>query len=197
MKKIIKWIVIGILIVAIGVLLSLLIKTNNEKIVLNSTIDTFKDFTIQTQVAQFQAAQSTLDSRDATQTTLQNQIDTLQTQLVNAQTTNDSLVAENDLLQTTLYCAAKESFIPDYASNKAMSAALKTYLSNITGLQIQDATWEVIWSGSNTNTALHKVYIYKNNQRLTSPFVVFFIEQGMNLKKGVFDITNQCWLDFE
>jgi uncharacterized protein YxeA len=197
MKKIIIWIIIGVLIIALGVVLFLLISTNKEKNALSSTMDDFKKSTIATQVAEFQTSQNTLASMEAAQTELQNQVDVLQAQLVNAQTTNDNLVVENDLLKKTLYCADKESLTPDYASNMAMSIALKTYVSNITGLPIQDATWGVIWSGTNTNTSLHKVYIYKHNQRLISPYVVFFIEQGMDMKRGVFDITNQCWLDFK
>jgi regulator of replication initiation timing len=196
MKKIISWIIIGVLIIALGVVLFLLIRTNTEKNALSSTMDDFKNSTIATQVAEFQTSQNTLASMEAAQTELQNQVDVLQAQLVNAQTTNDTLVVENDLLKKTLYCADKESFTPDYASNMAMSIALKTYVSNITGLPIQDATWEVFWSGA--NSSLHKVYIHtKEHNRLKAPYIVFFIEQGMDLKRGVFDITNQCWLDFK
>ncbi len=195
MKKYINWIIISFLVIVLGVVIFLLIKSNNEKIALSSTLDSFTNSTIATQVAEFQSNQDTIAALESTQTELQSRINGLQTELFNEQTKYGALVTENSHVIGTLYCADKDSFTPDYASNLAMSIALKAYESSVTGLSIQDASWEVIWSGA--NTSIHDVYIYKNNKRLKVPYVVFFIDQGMNLKKGVFDITNQCWLDFE
>jgi hypothetical protein len=195
MKKYFPWIISSVLIIALGVVVFLLIKTNNEKQALGSTMDSFTNSTIATQVAEYQTNQNTIAALETTQAELQSRINELQIQLLNEQTKYGALVTENSHVVGILYCADKEKFTPDYASNLAMSIALKAFESSITGLSIQDASWEVIWSGA--NTSIHDVYIYKNNKRLKVPYVVFFTEQGMNLKKGVFDVTNQCWLDLE
>jgi hypothetical protein len=193
MKKQIYWLIIGLCLVAVAVLLFSLVQTKRQTTSMNSVLENFKDVTIVTQVAGQLAIQDISIANQATQTTLQNQVATLQTQVTNDQVQLNALSNENVRLTAFFDCANKDTFQPDYSSNLAMQKALKSFVNKITGLQVQDAPWETIWSGA--NSSLYYIYFFRDNQRIKLPYIVFFIEKGMNLKQGVFDVNNQCWLN--
>jgi hypothetical protein len=193
MKKFLPWIVCGILAVSTGVLLFLTIRANQEKSALNNTLGNFTDSTIATQVALLESDKEQITSYQATQTALQSQIASLESELTTAQSNSAVMATQVASTTASFECANKAAFHPDYSSNQSMSNVLKSFVKDMTGGVVQDANWSVIWP--NENTSLHNVFVLINNVRVKEPFIVFFVEVGMNLKKGVFDINNQCWLD--
>jgi hypothetical protein len=193
MKKYISWIILGFLVVAIGILAFFLVNANKENVTLNNTVESFKNSTIADQVEQQQSAQADIAAGLSTQTALQNQISTLQTQAVNDQLKFDDLSKQFTQLESLVDCANKNLFKPDYVSNSRMSDALKKFVNSATGLPVDTANWEPIWNG--LLSAYHNVYFFKDHQRLKQPYLVFFIDPSVKLKQGVFDINNQCWLD--
>ncbi len=195
MKKFLPWIICGILAVSTGVLLFLTIRTNQEKGSLNNTLGNFTNSTIATQVALLEGDQEQITTYQATQTALQDQLSLLESELTTAQSNSAVMATEIAGTKASYDCSNKAAFHPDYSSNLAMSNALKSFVKDMTGGVIQnDTTWVPIWS--NYKSAIHYIY-YKNKDqlRIIEPFVVFFVEKGMNLKQAVFDINNQCWLD--
>lgn len=193
MKKYINWIVLGALVAAIGILAFFLVDANKENAKLNNTVESFKNSTIADQVAQQQSAQADIEAGLSTQSALQNQISTLQTQVANEQIKFDDLSKQNTQLESLIDCANKSLFKPDYVSNSRMSDALKKFVGSLTGLTVDTANWEPIWNG--LLSSYHNVYFFKDHQRLKQPYLVFFTDPSVKLKQGVFDINNQCWLD--
>jgi len=183
----------GILALSTGVLLFLTIRANLEKSSLNNTLGNFTNSTVATQVALLEGDQEQITSYKATQTALQNQISSLKSELTTAQSNSAVMATEVASTKTSYECGNKAAFHPDYSSNLAMSNALKAFVKDMTGGVIQDANWSGIWSGS--NSSFHNIFVYKNMVRIKEPFIVFFLESGMSIKEGVFDINNQCWLD--
>ena len=194
MKKYLPWIVCGILVISTGVLLFLTIRANQEKSAINNTLGNFTDSTFATQVAILKSDNEQIASFKATQTTLQTQITSLESELTTAQS-NSAVMATQVAGTTSIFeCANKAAFHPDYTSNQAMSNALKAFVKDMTGGVIQnDTTWVPIWS--NYKSAIHYIYFTQDQLRKIEPFIVFFVETGTNLKKSVFDINGQCWLD--
>jgi hypothetical protein len=193
MKKYINWIILGVLMFAIGVLTFFLVNANKENATLNNTVESFKNSTIADQVEQQKSAQAEIAAGLSTQTALQNQISALQTQAVNDQLKFDDLSKQFTQLKSLNDCANKSLFKPDYVSNSRMSDALKKFVSSVTGLPVETADSQIIWNG--LLSSYHNVYFFKDHQRLKQPYLVFFTDPSVNLKQGVFDINNQCWLD--
>jgi hypothetical protein len=193
MKKYLPWIICGILAISTGVLLFLTIRVHQANSTLNNTLGNFTDATIATQVAMLEGDQEQIASYQATQVVLQNQISSLESELTTAQSNSSVMATETVNIRASYECVNKAAFHPDYTSNQTMSNALKTFVKDMTGGVIQDANWSAIWYGA--NSSIHNVFVLINNVRVKEPFIVFFVEVGMNLKKGVFDINGQCWLD--
>jgi hypothetical protein len=193
MKKYLPWIICGILAISTGVLLFLTIRVHQANSTLNNTLGNFTDATIATQVAMLEGDQEQIASYQATQVVLQNQISSLESELTTAQSNSSVMATETVNIRASYECVNKAAFHPDYTSNQTMSNALKAFVKDMTGGVIQDANWSAIWYGA--NSSIHNVFVLINNVRVKEPFIVFFVEVGMNLKKGVFDINGQCWLD--
>jgi hypothetical protein len=164
-----------------------------EKATLYNTVESFKNSTIADQVDQQKSAQAEIAAGLSTQTALQNQISALQTQAVNDQVKFDDLSRQFTQLKSSIDCANKSLFKPDYVSNSRMSDALKKFVGSVTGLAVETADSQIIWNG--LLSSYHNVYFFKDHQRLKQPYLVFFADPSVNLKQGVFDINNQCWLD--
>jgi hypothetical protein len=175
------------------VLLFLTIRVHRANSTLNNTLGNFTDATIATQVAMLEGDQEQIASYQATQAVLQNQISSLESELTTAQSNSSVMATETVNIRASYECVNKAAFHPDYTSNQTMSNALKAFVKDMTGGVIQDANWSAIWYGA--NSSIHNVFVLINNVRVKEPFIVFFVEVGMNLKKGVFDINGQCWLD--
>jgi hypothetical protein len=193
MKKYLPWIICGILAISTGVLLFLTIRVHQANSTLNNTLGNFTDATIATQVAMLEGDQEQIASYQATQVVLQNQISSLESELTTAQSNSSVMATETVNIRASYECVNKAAFHPDYTSNQTMSNALKAFVKDMTGGVIQDANWSAIWYGA--NSSIHNVFVLITNVRVKEPFIVFFVEVGMNLKKGVFDINGQCWLD--
>ena len=193
MKKYIPWIISGILAISTVVFLLLTIRANRESGALNNQLGEFTNSTVATQVAMLESNQEELVAYQATQIVLQSQISSLESELTTAQSNSSVLATETVSIKASYDCANKAAFHPDYNSNQAMSTALKAFVKDMTGGTIQDANWSEIWYGA--NSSIHNVFVLIDNVRVKEPFIVFFVETGMNLKRGVFDINNQCWLD--
>jgi hypothetical protein len=195
MKRYFPWILSGILAVSTGVFLFLTLQVNKEKSALNNSLGNFTSSTIATQVALLESDKEQISAYQATQTALENQASSLSSELTTAQS-NSAVMATQVANTTALFeCANKATFHPDYSSNPAMSKALQAYVKNLSGGIIQnDTTWVSIWS--NYKSAIHYIYYLNQDQtRIIWPFVVFFVEKGLAVKQGVFDLNYQCWLD--
>lgn len=195
MKKILPWIISGVLAISTGVFLFLTIQAHQANSTLNSTLGNFTNATIATQVAMLQGDQAQIAAYQATQAVLQNQVSSLESELTTAQS-NSAVMATQVANTTAIFeCTNKTSFHPDYTSNLAMSKALQKFGKDMTdGTILNDTTWVSIWS--NYKSAIHYVYILKQDQtRIIWPFAVFFVEKGLPVKQGVFDLNSQCWLD--
>jgi hypothetical protein len=195
MKKYFPWIICGILAISTGILLFLTIRAHRANSALNNTLGNFTDATIATQVAMLEGDQEQIASYQATQAVLQNQVSSLESELTTAQSNSAVMATQVANTTTTFECTNKTTFHPDYASNLAMSKTLQTFVKDMTGGVIKsDTTWVPIWS--NYKSAIHYVYYINQNQtRIIWPFAVFFVEKGLSVKQGVFDLNNQCWLD--
>ena len=193
MKKYLPWIICGILAILTGVLLFLTILVHQANSTLNNTLGNFTDATIATQVAILEGDQEQIAYYQATKAVLQNQVSSLESELTTAQSNSSVIATETVNIKASYECVNKAAFHPDYTSNQTMSNALKAFVKDMTGGVIQDANWSAIWYGA--NSSIHNVFVLINNVRVKEPFIVFFVEVGMNLKKGVFDINGQCWLD--
>jgi len=194
MKKYIPWIVSGILAISTGIFIFLTIKANQANTALNSNLGEFTNSTVATQVAMLEGDQEQISSYQATQIVLQSQVSSLESDLTTAQSNSAVMATQVANTTSSFECTNKAAFNPNYTSNLAMSKSLQTFVKDMTGGVIQnDTTWVPIWS--NYKSAIHYIYIKKDQLRIIEPFIVFFVEKGMNLKQAVFDVNSQCWLD--
>jgi hypothetical protein len=195
MKKYLPWIICGILAISTGILLFLTIQAHRANSALNNTLGNFTDATIATQVAMLEGDQAQIASYQATQAVLHNQVSSLESELTTAQSNSAVMATQVANITVTFECTNKTTFHPDYTSNLAMSKTLQTFVKDMTGGAIQnDTTWVPIWS--NYMSSIHYVYFRnKNDTRIIWPFAVFFVEKGLSVKQGVFDLNYQCWLD--
>jgi hypothetical protein len=100
--------------------------------------------------------------------------------------------AEITRLEKIAFCS-QNAFTPDYSSNPAMSSALKLHVGNTVGKDIYDATWNLLWN--NASAAIHVIFVSAKDSNLKESYIVYFQESG--LKKGVYDLNSQCWLDYQ
>jgi predicted nuclease with TOPRIM domain len=108
--------------------------------------------------------------------------------------------ADLEELQYALLCENREEyheFVPDYSSNSAASAALKTFVEETFG-NVVDTGWDVLWS--NSGSALHSVINdYISNEFNLEPHQVlncFVVYRGdPTHDDSVLWLNRQCWLD--
>jgi hypothetical protein len=193
MKKNIPWIVTGIFILSTAILLFLTLRINQQNRDLKSNLGEFTNSTIATQVALLENDEAQITTYQATQTALQSRVGFLESELTAAQTNSNVMATEVASTKSYYACPNSAAFHPDYASNLAMSNALKAFVKDQIGGVIQDSNWSSIWSSS--NSSYHNVFVYKDMTRIKQPYIVFLKEGGLSIKEGVFDINGQCWLD--
>ena len=177
MKKFFRylpWVLLGISILAIGILL---IGINYMK---NDAVQQIKNI------------KAVEDKFQATRTAWNAQQKTLKDNLDKAQAARDIYAEQLQAAEDKLACANKHLFKPDYINDDSMSKALSAFITNTRSGQFKSASPQVLWDGA--KTALFTIIMVQYNSEVSYKFIVYH-NSAHSVMNRVFDIEKQCWLD--
>lgn len=177
MKKIIKylpWALLAISIIFIGLLTMGLSQMKKDA------------------VQQIKTIQVMEEKFKATQTTYDDQVQTLKDDLDKAQAERDTYAEQFKADEARLICPNRGQFKPDYTSDAGMTKALSDYLTTIEGGVIKSASWATMWEG--TKSALFSINLTQKLGEVGYKFFVYHNDAYFK-KNRVFYVSKQCWLD--
>ena len=177
MKKIIKylpWALLAISIIFIGLLTIGLSQMKKDA------------------VQQIKTIQVMEEKFKATQTTYDDQVQTLKDDLDKLQAEREVYAEQFQAAEANLNCPNRDLFKPDYSNDTGMTKALSDYLTTIEGGVIKSAIWEPMWGG--TRSALFSINLTQKLGEVGYKFFVYHNDAYFK-KNRVFYISKQCWLD--